>query len=112
MTIWSRIRSWLRAIARRSRMENEMDAELRFHIEAFAEDLVRSGVPSDEALRRARIRFGRIARAKEACPGGRGANLLATPGQDPRSTPRVPRQTPRFSTVAGFTLALLVGAKA
>src|SRR5689334_25087743 len=51
MTMWSRIRSWLRAIARRSRMENEIDAELRFHIEAFAEDLVRSGVPSDEALR-------------------------------------------------------------
>jgi len=25
-------------------MESEMDAELRFHIEAFAEDLVRSGV--------------------------------------------------------------------
>jgi hypothetical protein len=51
MTMWSRIQSWLRAIARRSRMENEMDAELRFHIEAFAEDLVRSGEPHNQARR-------------------------------------------------------------
>ena len=36
--MWSRLRSWLRAVARRSRMESEMDAELRFHIEAFAAD--------------------------------------------------------------------------
>jgi len=37
---------------------NEMDAELRFHIEAFAEDFVRSGVPRQEAYRRACIEFG------------------------------------------------------
>jgi len=37
MTMWKRLRSWLRAIMLRSRMEREMDAELRFHIEAFAE---------------------------------------------------------------------------
>jgi len=35
-----------------------MDAELRFHVEEYAEDLVRSGVPREEALRRARIEFG------------------------------------------------------
>ena len=29
---------------RRKRFENEMDAELRFHIETYASDLVRSGV--------------------------------------------------------------------
>jgi hypothetical protein len=39
MTRWSRLRSWLRATLERSRMESEMDAELRFHIEAAAEDL-------------------------------------------------------------------------
>jgi hypothetical protein len=34
MTLWSRFRSWLRTTTRRSRMESEMDAELKFHIEA------------------------------------------------------------------------------
>jgi len=32
------------ATLRRSRMESEMDAELRFHMEAYAKDLVRGGV--------------------------------------------------------------------
>lgn len=58
MRLLSRVRSWFSAVTRRSRMEGEMDAELRFHIEAFAEDLVRGGVPREEALRRARIELG------------------------------------------------------
>ena len=47
-----RVRSWFGAVVRRSRMEREMDAELRVHIEVFAEDLVGSGVSREEALRR------------------------------------------------------------
>src|SRR6266550_7190236 len=35
MTLLSRFRSWLRAIVRRSRMENEMDTELRFRFEGL-----------------------------------------------------------------------------
>ncbi len=58
MTQWSRFRSWLRATLRRSRMESEMDAELRFHVEAYAEDLMRGGVARHEAMRRARLEFG------------------------------------------------------
>jgi len=76
MTLLSRFRSWLRAIVRRSRMEREMDVELRFHIEAFAEDLVRSGVPRQEAMRRARIEFGGMERTKEECREARGTNFL------------------------------------
>jgi len=38
-------------------MESQMDAELRFHMEAYAEDLIHSGVPSEEALRRARLQL-------------------------------------------------------
>jgi hypothetical protein len=60
VTIWSRFRSWLRAALQRSRMESEMDAELRFHMEAYAADLVRSGVPRNEASRLSRIEFGGI----------------------------------------------------
>ena len=48
--MWSRIRSWVRGVMRRSRMESEMDAELKFHIEAFAEDLVRSGVSQSRSV--------------------------------------------------------------
>src|SRR2546426_10637652 len=82
MTLWSRLRSWVQTMLRRSRMESEMDAELRFHVEAFAEDLVRSGVPRQEAMRRARVEFGGIEREKEGCREGRGVNFLETLCQD------------------------------
>src|SRR5437667_11974749 len=72
MRLWSRVRSWLRAVMRRSRMEREMEAELRFHVEAFAEDLVHNGVPRPEALRRARLEVGGIEGAKKECREGRG----------------------------------------
>ena len=54
MTFWTcRVRSWMRVTLFRSRAENEMDAEMRFHIETYAEDLVRSGVAPEKAMRRA-----------------------------------------------------------
>ena len=55
MTVWNQLRSWLKATVRHSRMEDEMDAELRFHIESYADDLVRSGMARQEAMRRARL---------------------------------------------------------
>ena len=84
MRLWNRVQSWLRAIVGRSRIESEMDAELRFHINAFAEDLVRSGVPSEEARRRANMEFGGIERTKEECREARGVSFTETLLQDLR----------------------------
>ena len=87
-----------------------MDAELRFHIEAYAEDLVRSGVPRQEAMRRARIEFGGLERVKEEVRGARWETHLEILFRDFRYAIRTLRRDRRVALTAIFALALGVGA--
>ena len=108
--MWSKLRSWLRAALRRSRMEREMDAELRFHIEALAEDLLGSGLSREEALRRARIEFGSVERAKEECRDALTLRLVDHVARDVRFGLRLLIKNPGFTAASVIALALGIGA--
>ncbi len=87
-------------------MESEMDVELRFHIDAYAADLMRAGVAREEAMRRARIEFGGVERVKEEGREARGVNLVESLLRDLRYGTSNMLRTP--GTV--LTLALGIGA--
>jgi predicted permease len=110
MSFWTRLRSWTSATVRSSRMEREMDDEMRFHVEAHATELMKRGVPKDHALRQARLEFGGVETAKSRCRDAVGVGFLETLFQDLRQSIRAMLRTPVFALTAMIVLALGIGA--
>jgi putative ABC transport system permease protein len=95
---------------RHSAAENELDDELRFHLERETDKYLRSGMSQAEALRRARLEFGGLDQVKNECREARGVSLIETLVQDLHYTARTLLHAPAFTACAVLTLALGIGA--
>ena len=106
------LRVFLEPLFHRDRLDQSMDEEMRFHIDERAADLHRSGLPEDEAKRKAQIEFGAKEAYKEECRDTRAFQWVHGFISDLRFGLRMLRRSPGFSILAILCLTVGIGANA
>ena len=102
--------SLFRVLTRRRAFEDGMSEELRFHVEQYVDELVRSGMSPEKAARLACMEFGSLDTVKEDCRDQRGLHLFDEFRRELNYAARLLRKTPGFTATALLTLAVCLGA--
>jgi macrolide transport system ATP-binding/permease protein len=102
----------LTATFRRRRLEDDLDEELRSHIEMATEINLSKGMSPEDARHEALCSFGGVEQTKELYRDRRGLPFLETAFQDLRFGSRMLRRDPGFSILAILCLTLGIGANA
>jgi predicted permease len=97
---------------RKSRVNREIEAELRAHVEMRAEENLAAGMPPEQARREALLRFGNPASTREQVANADAALGLENAAADLRYAWRQLKHSPGFALTAAMTLAVAIAANA
>ena len=98
------------SLFRRARLERELDAELRYHLDMLVEQNLARGMPPAEARREAMRVFGAVASIKDDVRDNWLSRFVEIALQDLRYGARNLRRNPGFALMIIVTMALGIGA--
>ena len=110
MRLASVLRRRIRSLLSRRVVEQELDEELRYHLERQIEENIAAGMSREAARRAALLTIEGLEQNKEECRDMRGLNLLDNLGKDLRFEIRQLRKNLGFTCTAITMLALGLGA--
>src|SRR5215813_12864604 len=107
---FSRFLSAIRNLAWHTRVDQDLDDEVRSHLQLLIDEKTESGATLSEARRAAILELGGIESVKEQIRVSRAGSRMESVFRDARYAIRSLRQAPRFTLSVIGTLAIGIGA--